>query len=85
MYMKVVRDESFFYNIICKNFDTGIYRPTSLHVPSRLPRAGLHKFAESWPNSSLFIHVIHVLSFIVSHKSRLGILQDPQESVKIML
>ena len=32
--------ESVFYNnIICKNFDTGIYRPTSLHVP----RVGLHE------------------------------------------
>ena len=35
--------ESVFYNNICKNFDTGIYRPTPLHVPSRLPspRVGL--------------------------------------------
>ena len=29
-------------NVICKKIDTGIYRPTSLHVPSRLPRVGLH-------------------------------------------
>ena len=69
-------DEPLFYNIICKNFDTGICRPTSLHVPSRLPRTGLHEFAESWPNSSLFTHVIHVFSFIVSHKCRLGISQE---------
>ena len=43
-----------FYNdIICKNFDTGIYSPTSLHVPSRLlsPRVGLDEIAKRWPNS----------------------------------
>ena len=35
--------ESVFYNNIRKTFDTGIYRPTSLHAPSRLPspRVGL--------------------------------------------
>ena len=44
--------ESVFYNnIICKKFDTGIYKPyVSLHVPSRLPRVGLHDIAERWPN-----------------------------------
>ena len=46
--------ESGFYNdIICKNFDTGIYRSTSLHLQSRLPspRVGLDEVAEKWPNS----------------------------------
>ena len=39
--------ESVFYNDICKNFNTGIYRPTSLHVLSRLPspRVGIHGVA----------------------------------------
>ena len=40
--------ESVFCNNICKNFDTGIYRPTSLHMLSR-PTA--HEVAERWPNS----------------------------------
>ena len=42
IYIKVVINLLFFNNVICKKIDTGIYRPTSLHVPSRLPRVGLH-------------------------------------------
>ena len=40
MYIKVVIN-LFFCTIISKSFDTGIYRPTSSHVPSRLLRVGL--------------------------------------------
>ena len=58
MHMKVAMNLFFFYdNIICKTFDTGIYRPTSLRVPSRLPtpRVGLHEVAERWSNSRFFM------------------------------
>ena len=45
-------ESGFSNDINCKNFDTGIHRPTSSHVPSRLlsPRVGLHEVAERWPN-----------------------------------
>ena len=66
MYIKVAMNLVFFINIIiCKNFDTGIYRPTSLHVPSRLPRIGLHEVAR-------FL----VLIFILPRKSQLDISQE---------
>ena len=40
-YVHKSSSESVPYNNIFKNFDIGIYRPTSLHVPSRLPRVGI--------------------------------------------
>ena len=49
--MYVVMNLFFITILFEKNFDTGIDRPTSLHVPSRLPRVGLHEVVERWPNS----------------------------------
>ena len=51
MYIKVVMNLVYFNNKICKNFDTEIYRPTSLHVPSRLSRIGLYEVAKRRANS----------------------------------
>ena len=76
--------ESVFYNdIICKNFNTGIYRPTSLPVLSRLPspRVGPHKVAERWPNSrfqSLFCYINLNLTF---RKRGVGVSEKRQNDV----
>ena len=54
IHIKVVMN-LFFYNVICKNFDTGIY----LHVPSRLPKVGLHEVAKRWPKSRFYFILLH--------------------------
>ena len=63
MYINVVMNLFFIIIFSEKDFDTGIYRPTSLHVLSRLPRVGhLHEVAKRWPNSRFNLYSVTLIS-----------------------
>ena len=64
--------ESVFHNNICKNFDTGIYRPTSLHVLSRLPSPRVGLLYMKLLKDGQILGLI----FVLLHKSQLDILQE---------
>ena len=79
--------ESVSYNdSICKNFNTGIYRSTSLHVLSRLasPRVGLQNLLKDGQILAFNLYSVQCLL----HKSQFDVSQEgvgSQGNVKMTL